>query len=774
MSNFDLQLYSIHIDAGQEKPNLPGVLVMAAPKKSARARTTDTLAILFTIEGTSPFTENYLQDVLQEAAADYFKSQGSVTSGIRVAVEFLNETLLDLNLKSARDGNQATALLNLAVLHEDTLFIAHSGPTHTFAVDASQVDELFDDTVLGRFLGVGKAFPLRFFQVKIQPNTLIVFSPKPPVIWDGDYLAGSGLLNLDALRRRLLNQAGTDLQSLIVRFVPGKGLIYRRKLMEDTASQPVPPPSNVVKSSVVAPTPISPAISPARLRISSEEKDPAIVSSSLPADEPAPEFPAPVPSDSIVAMDDVPLSKPITPRTNPIREPGKIRQQLAHFWLGLKRIGHKVDKGARVISSKVVPRLSQKKPVLSTSAMLFIAIVIPMVIVAIGATVYIQRGRRVQHDYYIQQAQEMVAYAQSEPDRNLQLIYWQQAMAFLIQAEDNGKTAQSQSMHDAIQTNLDSLQGIVRIQLQLAIFEGIPNTVNLIKVVSNYDGLYVLDSSVGRILHLTRKDQFSFELDYEFACGPVGGTLVIGPLVDMVALPINNIELEPDKPAGASVMGIDATGNILYCASGKNPVSRALPAPAIGWGKIQAAALNEDSGALNVLDTQTNRVWMFESEGYLYNIKPTSFFDAKLPQDIKSVINIAVNGHDLYLLHNDNQMTRCTFSGLKEIKQTECPDDPAIYQDMRQGGAAQSLTLQGIQFTQMQLIRLPDSAIYLLNSLDPSLFKFGFQLNLFKQFQFGFNSEYPLPAQNATGFGISTDQLVFIAFGNQLYFGQVP
>ncbi len=406
--------------------------------------------------------------------------------------------------------------------------------------------------------------------------------------------------------------------------------------------------------------------------------------------------------------------------------------------------------------------------------MLFIAIIIPMVIVAIGATVYIQRGRRVQHDYYIQQAQEMVAYAQSEPDRNLQLIYWQQAMAFLIQAEDNGKTAQSQAMHNTIQTNLDSLQGIVRIQLQPAIFEGIPNTVNMVKVVSNYDGLYVLDSSVGRILHLTRKDQFSFELDYEFACGPVGGTLVIGPLVDMVALPINNIELEPDKPAGASVMGIDATGNILYCASGKNPVSRALPAPAIGWGKIQAAALNEDSGALNVLDTQTNRVWMFESEGYLYNIKPASFFDAKLPKDIKSVINIAVNGHDLYLLHSDNQMTRCTFSGLKEIKQTECPDDPAIYQDLRQGGAAQSLTLQGIQFTQMQLIRLPDSAIYLLNSLDPSLFKFGFQLNLFKQMQFGFNAEYPLPSQNATGFGISNDQLVFIAFGNQLYFGQVP
>ena len=253
-----------------------------------------------------------------------------------------------------------------------------------------------------------------------------------------------------------------------------------------------------------------------------------------------------------------------------------------------KRFKKNVGSGAQKVTSKVVPGLKIKTPSLSSSTMLFIAIAIPLVIVTVGATVYIQRGRSVRHQYYLQQTQEMVAYAQGEPDRKMQLIYWQQAMGFLIQAEDNGKSAQSQSLHSTIQTSLDAMQGIIRVALQPALFENLPSTVNITKIVSSYDGVYALDSAGGRILHFTRKDQYTFQIDYSFACGPVGGSLNIGPLLDMIILPINDITLEPDKAPGASVLGIDASGNVLYCASGKNPISKTLLSPSVGWGKIQA------------------------------------------------------------------------------------------------------------------------------------------------------------------------------------------
>jgi hypothetical protein len=283
-----------------------------------------------------------------------------------------------------------------------------------------------------------------------------------------------------------------------------------------------------------------------------------------------------------------------------------------------------------------------------------------------------------------------------------------------------------------------------------------------------------LDASVGRILHFTRKDQYTFQIDYTFVCGPVGGSLNIGPILDVLTLPINDITLEPDKPTGASVLGIDASGNLLYCAPGKNPVSKSLPAPTVGWGKIQAIALNEENSTLYVMDVKTSRIWIYESSDLLFSQAPTSFFDTKQPKDLVHMVSLAINGNDLYLLNADNTMTRCVYSVLKDLKATNCPEDPVQYQDLRGTDKAQPLNLSGIQFTSMQLIRLPDSALYLLNVKEPALYKFGFQLNLFKTIQFSASSDQPTPNHAVTGFGLTSDQLVFLAYGDQLFFGQIP
>jgi hypothetical protein len=138
------------------------------------------------------------------------------------------------------------------------------------------------------------------------------------------------------------------------------------------------------------------------------------------------------------------------------------------------------------------------------------------------------------------------------------------------------------------------------------------------------------------------------------------------------------------------------------------------------------------------------------------------------------MVNLAINGNDLYLLNADNTMTRCVYSALKELKKTECPQDPVQYQDLRGSTTAHPLNLEGIQFISMQLIRLPDSALYLLNVKEPALYKFGFQLNLFKSIQFSPATDHPTPNRAVTGFGLTSDQLVFLAYGDLVYFGQIP
>ena len=111
-----------------------------------------------------------------------------------------------------------------------------------------------------------------------------------------------------------------------------------------------------------------------------------------------------------------------------------------------------------------------------------------------------------------------------------------------------------------------------------------------------------------------------------------------------------------------------------------------------------------------MLDVNTSRVWIYQSNDLLFTSAPLPFFDKKQPKDFGHMISLAVNGNDLNLLNASNSMTRCVYSVLKEIKETECPEDPVLYQDLRGMDKGQPLNLNGIQFISMQLIGLPDSA----------------------------------------------------------------
>jgi hypothetical protein len=770
---FDLQLYTLNLHSGQESSDLPGFLALAADKRASRIRKGDSLALMLSMGSDASLPPALLNEVLYKAGETYFYSDGSITYGIRSSVEYLNKFLVNHNLKSPTAGSQVLGILNLAVVHDQIVYIAHAGPTHTFFISPSNFQDCYDTSSPDRGLGTSQSASVRFFQQTAILDGLVIFSPDPPPAWNENSLANSGSLGLDALHRRLINQVGLDLRAATFRLAEGSGQLLWRRLAPSATTQifePVTTPSNQSTPQVETPKPLpevqdeQPLVSP-----------PAPLTESIPGHVPATEQNTRVSGfhtrpGTVIPRHGVQLNY-IPPKT---KSAESFRKKLATWWLAGKTLKKKVNNGAQKVTSRVVPGLKIKTPALSTSTMLFIAIAIPLTIVTIGATVYIQRGRSVRHQYYLEQGQELVAYAQGEPDKAMQLIYWQQALGFILQAEDNGSTPESKNLLNTIQSSLDAMQGISRVSLEPALFETLPSTVSITKIVSSYDGVYALDAAGGRILHFTRKDQYTFQVDYNFACGPVGGSLSIGPLIDMIVLPVNDITLEPDKPSGASVMGIDASGNLLYCASGKDPVSKSLPAPSLGWGKIQAIAINEESSTLYVMDVKTTRIWIYESSDLLFTQAPTSFFDTKKPKDLGHMVGLGVNSNDLYLLNGDNTMTRCIYSALKELKQTECPQDPAQYQDLRGSTNAQPLILSGIQFTSMQLIRLPDSALYLLNVKEPALYKFGFQLNLFKSIQFSPPTDHPLPNRAVTGFGLTSDQLVFLAYGDVVYFGQIP
>lgn len=774
---FDLQLYSLNLDNGQELPDLPGTLTVIPPRKAHRARSTDILNIFLSVNGNAPFTADFLQEIIKQTAGVFFATPGSVTYALRSAIDFLNNLFLQRNLKSARERLQATGTVNLAVLHDENLFIAHNGQTHSFLIRGNDVQHFTDEGTSDRGLGVSKGVTPRFFQSKLKTNDLLLMCARPPATWRDENLAGADTLNLESLRRRLINQAGENLQVQVIRFMPGKGQVFRRKLVEAMPAQPTVEPadsgsatgSRIAEPIQAIPTPAQqgePLAESIRPPVTSEAVSP--LEQGFPAELPHKELPIPLSTNTSATPLDV---KKRTPRARGGSEQAqKIKNSLAKAWLKGKDLKRKVDTGTQKVTSKVIPRLAVQKPSISPSLMLFIAIAIPIIIVAIATTIYIQRGRSSQHAYFVQQSQLSVNYALETEDLKAKIAYWEAALTFADQAESYGITADSQDLRAYIQKNLDTLGGMSHLTVRPALSVKLPSSMNITKFVAamnDSSNIYFLDSAGGQILHMSRQDKNHYVMDSTFSCSPDSVTPAVSAIVDLQALPPNAVALESNATGGAAIMAVDSKGNLLYCAPGRKPLVAALPVPDVGWGEIQRIVL--DSGKLYVLDAASRRIWVFDGENYLFKSPPYLFFDSQVPSNLSDIKGLAVNNLDLYLLHQDSQITQCTYSAFKKLKSTECKD-PAIYMDLRTTTTPVPLAITGMQFIQMIKQDLPDSALYILDANANALYKFGYQLNLFHVFHFRPDPDYPSPSQPVSGFGLTSDQVIFLSFGNQVYF----
>jgi hypothetical protein len=217
------------------------------------------------------------------------------------------------------------------------------------------------------------------------------------------------------------------------------------------------------------------------------------------------------------------------------------------------------------------------------------------------------------------------------------------------------------------------------------------------------------------------------------------------------------------------VKGIDDTGNLLYCIPGKTPVSQTLIQPDNGWGNISAITMN--LGNLYILDTANNAVWLYYGDNFNYTDQARFFFDKVVP-DIRDVVDIALNVDDLYLLHNTGGMTTCTFRAYSQAE-TKC-NDPALYGDIRPGKPAELANFGEAKFTQTLTTQAPDASLYMLDENKPAIYHFSLRLNLQRILIPQVIEGYPEPKQPLSAFGITTNRLLLLAYGNQLFYTQLP
>jgi hypothetical protein len=401
---------------------------------------------------------------------------------------------------------------------------------------------------------------------------------------------------------------------------------------------------------------------------------------------------------------------------------------------------------------------------LSNQTMLAIALVVPLVVVVMAVGIYLSRGRTLQYQYYLEQAEMASISAYAAEDPSLAREGWTQAMLYLDQAESFRRTGEVTQLRSDAQRALDLLDGAVRLAYHPAIAGTLHDGINITRIISYGLDLYLLDAAGGRVIHATRGGQ-GYQIDPEFVCsaGNFSGGAV-DTLVDMVSLPINN-------PYQAHVLAADAIGNVIYCGPGQSPVVQTLPRGEGGVGAVTRIA--GEGNLLYVLDPSADAVRVYRSTNGQFLDEPTNFFtgadDGQKPP-LVTIVDIAVNGSELYLLRDDGLLVSCVVTGLQG-NPVNC-ENPVDYVDGRPGKEDQPVVMPDSPFIAVQYTLPPEPAVNILEGESADIFRFSLRFRLHQRLRSDF-SNYEILSPTATAFTIGVDRIAFVAYGHQVFYAYV-
>jgi hypothetical protein len=449
-------------------------------------------------------------------------------------------------------------------------------------------------------------------------------------------------------------------------------------------------------------------------------------------------------------------SKPIRPRKTflsilaaPLR---KVVSGAGHT---VGRTGRAAAGGLRLLIKRLLP--DEGLFHLPPSTMIFFAVAIPLIIAIVGGMMYLERGRTQQYQKYYDQAFDIAIQAGQLQDPAQQRAAWGLVLIDLDTAETFRTTADSKALRMEAQQALDQNEHVTRIDLQPAIRGNLDNSVQVSRIVATDEELYLLNAARGnvmRALYTTR----GYEVDTSFRCGKgTYGTIVVGPPLGLVPLPKGNTD-------NADILAMDENGNRVYCGPGSNlPMAKRVTLPP-EWKKPSAITLNPDNLNLYALDIPANQVWIFQKKQDGEDLWP--FFAEEETRNLADVIDISAASGDLFLLHANGQVSRCTYGQLEEIP-ARCV--PLTFTGLP-GGRADGNSVEGVQFWQVVYAPPPGPSLYLLDASNQAILHF----SLLGNFQTQYRSKNPLPTQPAVALAISPRRSVFIAVGNQVYFTNIP
>lgn len=764
---FDLTLLPLYRLRGNELPSPPGLLALSPPRRKARTRSDDRLFVHLNLSGNAPFsTVNYLQ-MTSHAAETFYQTAGSVTSALRAAVMTLNGELLEQNMAYSGQGYSLGQLV-LGAVRGEQLYLLIAGPVHFYWMDAEEQKEIFEPELSGRGLGLSQGTNFYLTQLPLHAGGRFLISPTLSKTWKEILLRNrQSAASLEVLRNVLMRQSVDDQNAVLADVEAGRGEIKVLKaertdpptlasISKKIAEEPQVPephiPSHSPEPNIPSPGAVAEDEKDETSPLDSESKPPQAddILASIPRKAPEVE---PIPEQVEPEEEEVEEEIP----TGPPKSEIIAREGARAIAKGIKTTrerNNRVKSFVRKMLPRILPASDSETPMqLPAWVMALIAVIIPLIVVTIASVVYFQFGRDLQFESYLQEAQVARVRAVEQEDPVAKRIAWEDVLQKLEVAERYDSTPDSENLRREARSALDELLGIARLEFYPAV-KDLPRNIRIKRLAATDTELFMLDSVSGNILRAYRVGD-GYQYDDEFICqsGELGSK-TIGALQEMIALPVSNA-------MGASVMGIDRSGNLLYCVAKQVPQTATLLPPPVGLKEITAAVLDND--VLYLLDAPSKEIWVYSGQASTFNSYPTSFFE-QAPQEIGIALDMSVRGQDLYLLLANGEIASCTYSLLSTVP-TRCVA-PVNLIDPHPAAGGNDIFNQSL-FTQLHLSAPPDSALMLLAVDTQAVLRFSprsFELQ---------NQIQPLigsiPGDNLSAMTTNSGRLLFIAQGNQVY-----
>jgi hypothetical protein len=382
------------------------------------------------------------------------------------------------------------------------------------------------------------------------------------------------------------------------------------------------------------------------------------------------------------------------------------------------------------------------------------------VVVAVTSMLYLQRGLTSLNKTYYQQAQMIAVRAVGETDPAILRKIWLQTLEQLDKAEKYQVTNETKSLRAFAKASIDDLEGITRLDFQPILSGRLAGTIDIRRILIVGEDLYLYNATNGDVLHAQRAAQ-GYELDPEFDCRPGPN---IAPLVDIAP-----VSMSPD--AKGTILGLDASGKIVYCRPKEEPIFETLPSPDGGWSDPKSILL--DVGKLYVLDPNANKIWVYSQDDQgTFSKAPAFFFSEKIPS-LKDAVSMVNHRGDFYILFNDGHMITCVFD-IWYGTPTRC-EEPAQFTEAQTDkpiGAYIKRDDVPVAFNQIVYAPPPDPSIYLLEP--DSLAVYHLSLRLTLQGQFRPKQDVENMHRSASAFTVGQNRILFLAIGNNILGATLP